>query len=264
MGARAPAVERLMLWLWRLIVFAILTALTQIGGVAWLLAVAVARNQRIRIFLAAFLAIYVALWVGTRFAAPSFNRIAVPCIDNGPSRARALSPIYCALNRTYVTPELLAQVDDLAAHMHETFPGTRTRVLDGGFPFPGVPLLPHLSHNDGTAIDLAFWYEGGNWRSPIGYWAFEEPGPQDPDLCGDSEGLSLRWNMGTLQPFMRDLPLDEPRTAEALNWLAANLPEGSKVFIEPHLADRLGVTGDKIRFQGCRAARHDDHIHVQF
>ena len=69
--------------------------------------------------------------------------------------------------------------------------------------------------------------------------------------------------MTALQPMIRDLALDETRTAEALRWLAANLPATGKVFIEPHLADRLGATGEKIRFQGCRAARHDDHIHVQ-
>jgi hypothetical protein len=36
-----------------------------------------------------------------------------------------------------------------------------------------------------------------------------------------------------------------------------------KVFVEPPPATRLGVAGPKIRFQDCRAARHDDHIHVQ-
>jgi hypothetical protein len=35
------------------------------------------------------------------------------------------------------------------------------------------------------------------------------------------------------------------------------------VFVEPYLAARLGVTAPAIRFQGCRAARHDDHIHFQ-
>ena len=48
-----------------------------------------------------------------------------------------------------------------------------------------------------------------------------------------------------------------------LGWLAANLPDIGKDFIEPHLAKRLGATTSKIRFQGCKAARHDDHIHVQ-
>jgi murein endopeptidase len=36
-----------------------------------------------------------------------------------------------------------------------------------------------------------------------------------------------------------------------------------KIFIEPHLKTRLKLTTPKIRFHGCRAVRHDDHIHVQ-
>lgn len=37
-----------------------------------------------------------------------------------------------------------------------------------------------------------------------------------------------------------------------------------KIFIEPHLKQRLGLgSDDKIRFHGCKAVRHDDHIHVQ-
>nr|WP_261337459.1 hypothetical protein [Rhizobium leguminosarum] len=36
-----------------------------------------------------------------------------------------------------------------------------------------------------------------------------------------------------------------------------------KIFIEPHLKNALGIADSHIRFQGCRAARHDDHIHIQ-
>jgi len=36
-----------------------------------------------------------------------------------------------------------------------------------------------------------------------------------------------------------------------------------KIFIEPHLVKRLKLASNKIRFQGCRAVRHDDHLHVQ-
>jgi hypothetical protein len=38
-----------------------------------------------------------------------------------------------------------------------------------------------------------------------------------------------------------------------------------RVFIEPHLKARLDLARlSKVRFAGCRAARHDDHIHVDF
>lgn len=37
-----------------------------------------------------------------------------------------------------------------------------------------------------------------------------------------------------------------------------------KLFLEPHLKSRwrLGAY-DKIRFHGCKAVRHDDHLHIQ-
>lgn len=249
-----------MRWLGHGLIIALLTVVTQIGGIAWLVAALLSRRPGTLLLI--FLVAYTALWSGARYLAPTINRIAVPCIDLGPTRARAHSPLYCALNRTYVTPELARHLDALAVHMHDRFPGTRTRVLDASFPFFNLPLLPHLSHDDGEKADLAFWYEGAATRSPIGYWAFEAPRPDDPQPCADNAG-PLRWNMTALQPLMRDLALDDARTAEALRWLAANLPPGGKIFIEPHLVRRLGVTSDKIRFQGCRAARHDDHIHLQ-
>lgn len=252
-----------MIWLWRLPIIVLLTVLTLTGGLAWLIAILFASRRKLGTFLLVFLVAYTALWGAVRFAAPQFDRVAIPCIDNGPTRARALSPLYCVMNRTYVSTDLAVLTDALATHMHDQFPGSRVRVLDGGFPVPNLPLLPHLSHSTGDQLDLAFWYDGGKWRSPIGYWAFEDPRPEDPALCDDTDGLSLRWNMTALQALMRDLPLDEARTAEAIRWLDANLPDTGKLFLEPHLTDRLGVTGDKIRFQGCRAARHDDHIHIQ-
>lgn len=39
--------------------------------------------------------------------------------------------------------------------------------------------------------------------------------------------------------------------------------EVGKLFIEPHLKHRLGLTSSKVRFHGCQAVRHDDHIHFQ-
>ena len=36
-----------------------------------------------------------------------------------------------------------------------------------------------------------------------------------------------------------------------------------KVFLEPHLVERLGIEDKRIRFHGCHAVRHDDHYHIQ-
>lgn len=45
--------------------------------------------------------------------------------------------------------------------------------------------------------------------------------------------------------------------------LFAERPVIGKLFIEPHLKTRLKLTSNKIRFHGCQAVRHDDHMHVQ-
>ena len=134
-----------------------------------------------------------------------------------------------------------------------------------GFPFlSGFPLLPHLSHDDGKKADIALFYRNargaylpGRTRSPIGYFAFE----QGPTEC-ESRPMSLRWDLDALQPIWADWTLDESRTRHALELLSSD-PRIDRLFLEPHLKDRMDITSSKVRFQGCRAARHDDHIHIQ-
>ncbi|MEL6682569.1 MAG: hypothetical protein AAFQ09_07975 [Pseudomonadota bacterium] len=248
-----------------------LTVVTQLGGIAWALALAL----RIAFgrFLICFLALYLGLSITAHYTAPLTGREPLPCLDAGPSQIAVLNPLYCVLNRNYVNPEMLAHVDAMADHMHEVFPGTRTRALDASFPFiDGFALLPHLSHDDGNKLDLAFYYTDttgeyqlGKAKSFIGYWGFEQPRPTDEQPCIGETGISLRWDMAWAQPYMRDWTLDEARTGEALRWLAENPVGGNyKVFIEPHLSQRLGISAETIRFQGCSAARHDDHIHLEF
>lgn len=248
-----------------------LTALTQIGGIAWGLALLL--RMVFRRFLLVFIILYTCLSVTAHYTAPLAGRVALPCLDAGPAQIAVLNPLYCALNRNYVSPEMKAHADALSSHMHDTYPGTRTRALDASFPFiDGFALLPHLSHDSGHQLDLAFYYTGadgeyrlGQAKSLIGYWGFEQPRPTDPQPCADDTGISLRWDMDWLQDYTRDWPLDEARTAEAIRWLASN-PVGTnyKMFLEPHLSARLDVSGEAIRFQGCSAARHDDHLHLEF
>ena len=155
--------------------------------------------------------------------------------------------------------------------MDDRHPGTLTLALDAGFPFvEGFPLLPHLSHDDGKKVDLALYYVGaedggyrrGALRSPIGYWAFEEPSARERQPCRDAAG-ALRWDQDWFQPFTRDdLILDGRRLRTALDWLARDA-RARRVLLEPHLADRLGANRTFVRFQGCAAARHDDHFHVE-
>jgi len=236
-----------------------LTLLTQLGGVAWLAAVPFRR--RWLAFGLAFGLAYAALWGAAHVLAPFAGRVALPCWGDGPLRSQ--SALYCALNRNYVTPALASVAGDLATDMARHFPGTVTLTLDAGFPFTALPLLPHLSHDDGEKLDIAlYWQHGGQYqpgrsKSPVGYWGYAD-GPTDcPNRWAD-----LRWNMAWLNAARPGWQIDPARTRAALVWLAAD-PRTGKVLVEPHISASLGTALPKIRFQGCRAARHDDHIHMQ-
>lgn len=233
-----------------------LTALTQIGGIAWLVAIFF-RHRAI-----AFIVFYAALTVASILVAPTFGRVPLNCFDTG--KLQVQSWMYCALNRHYVAPDIADILVDTAQEMDKRFPGAVTVVLDANFPFlDGFPLLPHLSHDDGDKVDLAFFYQSSSGylpaatRSPIGYFAFEQ-GPSD---CSKHRP-TLRWDFGLLQPLWRDYALDLPRNSAVLEILSGDERVG-KIFVEPHLVQTLNAAHPKIRFQGCRAARHDDHIHFQ-
>ncbi len=238
------------------LIFIFLTLLTQLGGLAWLFAICFKRRAIV------FSAAYLLLSVGAMFVAPVFGREPVPCISKDTFVMKSM--VYCALNRQYVTPELMDVLEDFSSAMDTEFPQTKTLILDANFPFiSGFPLLPHLSHNDGRKVDLAFYYKDdsgflpGVTRSPIGYFAFER-GPTDCPY----NFPTLRWDLDWLQDLWPNYHLEPRRMAAALQLLSGDQRIG-KIFIEPHLKSRFQVRSSKIRFQGCRAARHDDHIHIQ-
>jgi hypothetical protein len=86
-------------------------------------------------------------------------------------------------------------------------------------------------------------------------------------ICRTATAAS--WTSRSILPFLQGLYPDRPfeagRTRAALAWLVSEGPRHGleRIFIEPHLAKRLGVASPLIGFQGCRAARHGDHIHLQ-
>jgi len=266
------------------VVVVLLTLLTQIGGLLMLVVWSVSRLalphamgawRRAAINAVLFVVTYAAISV---LVVPPLaalgGRVSLPCRTQ-PDRAFAAgSVLLCAFNRHYVVPDLVVLLNELSNEIDRAFPGTTTLFLDANFPFlNGFPLLPHLSHGDGRKLDLAFYYADADGRylqaatrSPIGYWAFEQPSAGDASSCATRSWLSLRWDLNFLQDKFPDRVLEPRRTSAALQWL---LSEGlrfkvDRIFIEPYLVARLGVQASPaLGFQGCRAARHDDHIHIQ-
>lgn len=233
-----------------------LTLLTQLGGIAWLIALCFRRRVSV------FLVVYAGLCVSAMVLAPNFGRVPLSCTGTGPLRVQSV--MYCAMNRQYVTPEMKQVLVEFSQAIEQRHTATKTVVLDANFPFlTGFPLLPHLSHHDGEKVDIALYYKDdtgylpGKVKSPIGYFAFED----GPTTCPD-RALTLRWDLPGLQNLWPNYSLDEDRMEAALTVLSNDERTG-KIFIEPHLKARFAPNSPKIRFQGCRAARHDDHIHLQ-
>ncbi len=201
------------------------------------------------------------------------GRVPLQCIANDERPYAAYSPVTCLMNRQYVKPELRTLMETYATEMDEAFPGTVTAYLEANFPlFDGFPLVPHLSHNGGLELDLSYYYEDatGTYKplrgpSPLGYFAFQRPeDPADEECPVNPSIMTLRWEMKWFEPYLADYELDEARTAWMVRWMAQ---QGtglgvSDIFIEPHLARRFGISSTAVKFAGCHAARHDDHLHV--
>lgn len=259
-----------------------LTLLTQVGGVLlWLCLPLLDTLQRrlpgarisgplvgAGVFLCVYLAVSLALIPPL---AALFGRVPLPCRIRDESAYSALTSATCLFNRHYATPSARAALADAARRFSARFPDRRVSYLDAGFPFfDWFPMLPHLSHGDGRKIDFALPFLDsrtgrplpGRARSPIGYWGYVPPAPDAVLPCRGQRSW-LRWDFDWLQPLLPAMRLDTAALAYFVDDLAAS-DHVSRLLVEPHLWARLGTGRRKVRFQGCAAARHDDHIHVEF
>lgn len=254
--------------------FLVLTVLTQVGGLIYLFTLYITRKFSLsglkpRAVFAAIYLFFTLLIIP--LIAPLFGRSPLPVRGT----LRPLNYLTVLLNRHYVRTDLKDQLTEAANAISMRFENTSVKYLDANFPFTnGFPLLPHLSHDDGRKVDLAFFYQEQQTGeatetvpSVIGYGIYEAPAKDEvnyPYQC-KNEGHSLYGVMSTLVPQWRakDYTVDEERTVALLKILL-DQEHTSKVFIEPHLKQRWGLQDyEKIRFQGCHAVRHDDHIHLQ-
>lgn len=246
-----------------LMAIVLLTVLTQVGGACYAAGLAAAAGRGARAGILVGLTLYGALTVGILpSVAPRWGRVALPCDLAGTASPAAASLLYCALNRHYGTPDVAAAMQRIAGAMDRRHPGSVVTYLDAGFPLPlQMPLIPHLSHRDGRAIDLALFYDGraraGAW--PVGYFAFAPAASGEAAVC--SRPGPLRWSVDWLQPLFAGTRLDHQRTAD-LVLLAVADPAVSRALLHPGLASALGIGSGKLRFAGCHAARHDDHLHL--
>ncbi|MEQ6125364.1 hypothetical protein AAON49_14245 [Pseudotenacibaculum sp. MALMAid0570] len=176
------------------------------------------------------------------------------------------------MNRNYVSPELEDVIVEISEEISVKYPEIQLIYLDANFPFfDGFPLLPHLSHNDGKKIDIAFIYNGENGSptndkpSNSGYGVFEEPKENEfnqTENCKEKGAWQYDYPKYLTFGTNSNLTFNQTATKKLIELFVQN-KNVKKIFIEPHLKQRMNLTSSKIRFQGCKAVRHDDHLHVQ-
>jgi hypothetical protein len=262
-----------------LLVFVLLTMITQIGGVVFLLAVGIstlakrrinATVVRVLMLPLVFVTLYLLFTaLVTPFIAGKYGREPLPWRGD----LRPLSVWTCLLNRHYVRSPLKELALESTAKMRKAFPDTHINYLDANLPFyDGFPLVPHLSHNDGRKLDIALFYMDAKGKplddtpSPIGYGVFVDPRPGDEDLTEICEGKGF-WQYGVMEKIISqkrkpEYILDAKRQKKFID-LLINDKRLHKLLIEPHLKTRMKLNSSKIRYHGCHAVRHDDHIHIQ-
>lgn len=255
----------------RILLFIFLTILTQIGGFVLLLSILIAKkiksNFKFKIQLL-FIGFYFMLtFIFIPLIAPFFGRekIKNTAIINPTNYMTVL------LNRNYVKPKL----NELLLETENKLVGTKIGInyLDANFPFINkFPLLPHLSHNDGKKIDLSLIYENtegeitNQQKSVSGYGHFEDPNSNEHnqiDECLKSGYFQYDYpKYFTLGKINKELIFSENGTKKLIQSILENRKIGT-LFIETHLKNRMNLKDRRVKYHGCRAVRHDDHIHIQ-
>lgn len=264
-----------------LIFFILLTILTQVGGIFYLLSLIthrfINRNstgyKRFSLKIISFSVLYlIGIFLVVPFLAKPLGRVPLPLVKESGLQPGTIITVF--LCRNYVRPELREATYRVSEQLQKQFPGMVLNYLDANFPFiDKFPLLPHLSHNDGKKLDLSFAYRDNQTKaitnelpSFIGYGVCEEPTFNEINTAIVCEQKGY-WQYSFLKKIIpqgskEDFTFDATRTKRLVELFARENSIG-KIFIEPHLKSRLGLTSPKIRFHGCQAVRHDDHIHVQ-
>ncbi len=252
------------------LLFSVLTIITQIGGIVYLISKLISSKWRWKSRFKPMLSFLILYLFATLFVvpyiAPIFGRERV----THTTKIQATNYFTVLLNRNYVTPKLNALIQSTA----EALPNNiNIHYLDANFPFFNkFPLAPHLSHNDGKKIDLSLIYENtagqisNEQKSISGYGVFENPKPNEYNQ------VAVCLKKGYFQyDFPKYLTLGSINTQLVFSNKGNSIliktllrqKELGKIFIEPHLKHRLQLNNQKIRYHGCKAVRHDDHIHIQ-
>ena len=257
-----------------ILIVSLLTLTTQIGGLLWIINFAYfklrKRNEPRWLRILSFSIIYI---TSTLFIVPQIAKLSgrTPLPITKTSNLIPHNYITPLLNRHYVKPRLKSQLVNIANDINSDNKKLKLSYLDANFPLiDGFPLLPHLSHKDGRKVDLSFYYtkdkEVGNLKpSNTGYGKFVNPANGEFNQTRECKSKGY-WHYDYTKYLTLgsrdDLEFDQTNTKTLVDKIVRDKLT-QKILIEPHLKNRMNLSNNKIRFQGCHAVRHDDHIHHQ-
>ncbi|WP_397447434.1 hypothetical protein [Polaribacter sp. R77954] len=249
-----------------------LTVLTQIGGIIYIISLLFFRENTSKYNIKRLVFFFVFYGFTTFLIVPNITPLLgrVKIDDNQNLKAHHIFTKIC--NRNYTTVQMKTVLQEVSTKLKVEFKNIKLIYLDANFPFfDGFPLLPHLSHNDGKKIDLSFIYEDTNGHltnlkpANSGYGVFEEPLQNElhqTNICKQKGYWQYDFTKYITFGANINLKLSTKATKRLIEILSENKAV-HKIFIEPHLKSRFQVQSSKIRFHGCKAVRHDDHIHFQ-
>ncbi|MBS9782881.1 MAG: hypothetical protein KGV43_03680 [Arcobacter sp.] len=257
--------------IYKTILFIFLTLITQIGGIVYLISLTISKKWNIKLrFKTAIIFILLYMFftfLVVPFIAPIFGREKVKHTD----KIKPTNYMTVILNRNYVIPKVNHLLDETQKELKGT--NIKIHYLDANFPFiDKFPLLPHLSHNDGKKIDLSLIYETKNGvitnkqKSISGYGQFEDPKANEYnqiEKCFKNGYFQYDYpKYLTFGKINKELKFSKKGSKKLIMSILKNRYL-EKLFIEPHLKNRMNLKNRKIKYHGCRAVRHDDHIHIQ-
>lgn len=266
-----------------IVLFALLTVLSQVGGVIlllWILLFYFLKRKLTNPWIrrGANIVGFVIFYLFFTFAViPPLARIQ----DRVPlplSKSGALVPVSywtVIFNRNYIKSKGRDKLEKIAASFVKKYPELKVKYMDCNYPFRFnvkgdvniwvlEGLLPHLTH-DGAKADIALVYndasENPSNLTPtfFAYGSSVDPLPNEtctPCRCDKKSSL---------YSFMyRNIPKSDYALNNLLSReLIMEFQRDTKdpIFIEKHLVQRFKLKGNFLE-AGCHSVRHDDHFHV--
>jgi hypothetical protein len=186
-------------------IFSILTALTQVGGVIYFLYVPFSlfvksekysfwKSILMRSVGFSFIYVLICLLIIPPLAKKN-GRVPLPFFSTKETPVKSGSLLMSLMNRNYVKLLLQDAFFKTAKDVQKKYSSVELIYLDANFPFfDGFPLIPHLSHDDGEKLDIAFLYKNKKTEqlydktfSITGYGVCEEPRKGEKNQPKDCE-----------------------------------------------------------------------------